>query len=67
MIDNDPNVTTALFSYLDDFVISDFLSLDPSDYRALLLDVSGQIHDRHPQRFKRYLVPGATHTALLAS
>jgi len=65
VIDNDPNVTTALFSYLDDFVISDFLSLDPSDYRALLLDVSGQIHDRHPARFKRYLVPGATHTALL--
>ncbi len=64
-LSNDPNVTSALFSYLNDFVISGFLGLDGDAYRDLLLDVTDEIQRRHPNRFKRYLIPGEAHTILL--
>lgn len=64
-IDNDPQLRTALFSYQRDFVISDFLGLERTDYRDLLFDVSGEINALHPDRFKRFLVDGESHTILL--
>jgi len=66
-LDNDPNTRAALFSYTLDFVISDFNMLERPQYRSLLLDVSGEINDRHPDRFKRFLVEGEAHTILLGA
>lgn len=64
-LENDPDTRFALFSYQRDFVISDFLMIERTEYRDLLLDVSGEIAARNPQRFKRFLRDGESHTILL--
>lgn len=64
---NDPDTRVALFSYQRDFVIADFLALARPAYRDLLLDVSTEIAARNPDRFKRFLVDGQSHTILLGA
>ena len=64
-LDNDPDTRFALFSYQRDFVISDFLMIERTEYRDLLLDVSDDIAARNPDRFKRFLRDGESHTILL--
>ncbi len=66
-LDNDSQLRVALFSYLNDFVISGFLNMEGDAYRDLLLDVSGEIQSRQPDRFKRYFVQGASHVILLGA
>jgi hypothetical protein len=63
-LDRDPTLRTALFSYLQDNVIRGFLQLDGSAYEALLRQYSDDLHDRHPDRFKRFLKSGSGHTVL---
>ncbi len=62
---NDPDTRMALFSYKRDFVISDFLMLERTDYRDLMLDVTDVVHALHADRFKRFMVEGESHTILL--
>jgi len=64
-LENDSDTRFALFSYQRDFVISDFLALERAAYRDLLLDVSGEVAARNPDRFKRFLIDGESHTILL--
>ena len=66
-LDNDPDLRAALFSYQRDFVISNFLMLDRTDYRDLMFDVTGEINARQPDKFKRFMVLGASHTILLGA
>ncbi len=63
----DPELRTAMFSYLDDFVVSAFLALDGPAYEALLRRVTDELHARHPERFERFFVAGASHTILLGA
>lgn len=63
-LDRDPNLRVALFSYLRDGIIRMFLKLDGPSYQALLQSVSGDLHSRHPDRFKRFFKSGASHTVL---
>ena len=63
-LDRDPTLHVALFEYLQDSVIRAFLNLDPLGYEELLLNVSGDLHARHPDRFKRFLKVGILHTML---
>lgn len=66
-LDNDPDTRVGLFSYQRDFVISSFLMMDRPAYRDLMLDVTGEVHALHPDRFKRYFVDGESHTILLGA
>jgi hypothetical protein len=66
-MNRDPTLRTGLFSTTHDFVIRDFLSLSPEDFEALLLDITGRVHARQPQRFKRYIVDDEFHTILLGA
>lgn len=59
----DPTLRAALFEYLKDSVIRSFLKLDAPAFQTLLLSVSGDIHGRHPEQFKRFLKDGIQHTA----
>lgn len=60
----DPYVKWGLFSYYNDFVIGGvFLKLGP-DFRKLLLNVTGDIHKKNPDVFRRYFIEGAMHTIM---
>lgn len=63
-LDRDPSLRAALFSYLQDGVIRLFLALGPAPYEVLLRTVTTDVHNRHPDRFKRFLKGGHLHTVL---
>jgi len=60
----DPGLRFAMFGYQRDEIIMDFFELDEAGYRSLLLDVTGAVRDRHPERFQRYFVAATGHTIL---
>lgn len=63
-MDRDPTLRTALYSYLQDMVIRGFLNLDGAHYETLLRSTTDDLHQRHPDRFKRFFKKGAAHTVL---
>lgn len=63
-LERDATLRVGMFSYLRDGVIRSFLDLPAPDYEVLLRDVTGNIHDRQPERFKRFFVNGGAHTVL---
>jgi hypothetical protein len=63
-MDRDPLLRTALYSYLQDMVIRGFLNLDGPHYETILRATTDDIHQRHPDRFKRFFKHGAGHTVL---
>lgn len=65
-LDRDPSLRSALFNYLQDSVLRFFLAIDAGGFESLLRSISGEIHDRHPDRFKRFLKAGSAHTVLLS-
>lgn len=64
-MNRDPTLRTGLFSTEHDFVIRDFLKLSPEAFEELLLDITGRVQARQPNRFKRYFVDDEFHTILL--
>ena len=63
-MERDPELRVALFSYNHDNTIPLFLGMDANSFEALLLEVSGDIHDRQPDRMKRFIKTGNGHTVL---
>ncbi len=66
-LQRDDRLRVGLFSYLGDFVIADALALSSEEYGELMREVTDEIHMRHPNRFKRFLVTGRAHTILLGA
>jgi hypothetical protein len=60
----DPSLRVALYSYQMDGTISGFLDMGGAAYQALLLEVTGEIRRRHPERFQRFFPQGRQHTIL---
>jgi len=63
-LERDELLRVGLFSYLEDWVIADSLDLSGQEYEELMRDVTSEIQGRHPDRFKRFLVAGVSHTIL---
>jgi hypothetical protein len=64
---NDPSLRAAGFSSYADAVIGGiFLKMADADFKALLLDKTGEVHTAYPDRFERFLIEGTQHTTLLA-
>ena len=63
-LERDPGLRVALYGFQRDEIIMDFFELDEGGYRDLLLDLTGDVRSRHPERFKRYLVAATGHTIL---
>ncbi len=64
-LDRDQKVYFGLFSYYNDVIIGTvFLNLSGPDYKKLLLSVTDEIHNNHPEHFKRFFVNGSMHTIL---
>ncbi|MBN1655032.1 MAG: hypothetical protein JXA30_14785 [Deltaproteobacteria bacterium] len=62
MLDNDETVKISMLSYYEDSVIGTFFNeMSGPDYKALLLTETDSIHANHPDRFKRFMLPGQRH------
>ena len=65
-LENDPTLKAAAFSSYGDSVIAGaFLMMQPADFKALLLDKTGKVHDAYPNRFERFFIEGTQHTSLI--
>ncbi|MDP6945740.1 MAG: pectin acetylesterase-family hydrolase, partial [Myxococcota bacterium] len=66
MLERDPLMEIAVFSSLHDSVIAGvFLDIDEALFAEALLAETGELHARFPDRYRRFLVQGIEHTALL--
>ncbi len=66
-LDHDPSMRVGVFSAYEDGIIAGlFLGMPGGDYRKLILEETGKVHDAHPDRYQRYFIEGGAHTALLA-
>jgi hypothetical protein len=63
-LDRDDALRVALFNYLQDAVLQFFFGIDDQAVDSLLRDVSGDVHSTHPDRMRRFLINGTSHTAL---
>jgi hypothetical protein len=58
----DATAKVSLVSYFEDGIIGGtFLQLPGPDYKALLQSETAGIHEKYPDRFKRYMLPGSGH------
>jgi len=65
-LERDPEVRVAVFSSFYDTIIGAiFLGLPAETFRDLLLAQTGSVHDRFPDRYRRFLAAGVTHTSTL--
>jgi hypothetical protein len=60
----DAMLRVAMYSYLQDGVISFFIDLDGPSYERLLREVTADVHARNPERFQRFFKQGSAHTVL---
>lgn len=64
---NDKTLKASAFSSYGDSVIAGFfLKLAAPDFKALLLEKTGEVHDAYPDRFERFFIEGTQHTSLIA-
>lgn len=61
-LDRDDRLKVAMFSYRDDVVIGGIFLRLCSDYAPLLRKVTNDLHNRHPDRFRRFFVEGSSYT-----
>ncbi len=62
MLAKDSLLTIGLFSSYEDYVISDnFLEMTPEDFRSFLVEISGNLHEKYPRKFKRFFIEGNLH------
>ncbi len=64
MLARDSALRVAVLGYERDPVLSGYLYFSMEEYAPLFASVSGELHDAHPQRFRRYVVSGVGHTVL---
>jgi len=65
-LEADPNVTMSALSFSQDFVVATlFLMIPVADFTASLLAETGRIAGSYPDRYKRFITVGASHTAIL--
>lgn len=62
--ERDPLARVSLYSFQQDGTISGFLDLSGPAYFSLMLDVTGEVHDAWPDRFRRFFPVGRAHTVL---
>jgi hypothetical protein len=68
IFERDPDIQMAVFSSMHDSIIAGtFLSLDPEIFKETMLAETQALHDRFPDRYRRFIVQGITHTTLLGT
>lgn len=61
----DPLVRIGLFMHYDDFTIGTGYLGFGLDFRDVLLQTTGKVHKKFPDRFKRYFTDGIKHTIIV--
>ncbi len=65
-LERDDNLRVAVFSSWFDSIIGDtFLGMDPYLFQQALERETGALHNRFPERYRRFIVDDSTHTTLL--
>jgi hypothetical protein len=65
-LERDENLRVAIFSSWFDSIIGDtFLGMDPYLFQQALARETGDLHERFPERYRRFIVDDSTHTTLL--
>lgn len=65
-LERDDNLRVAIFSSWFDSIMGDtFLGMDPYVFQRALARETGALHDRFPDRYRRFIVDDSTHTTLL--
>jgi hypothetical protein len=65
-LERDDNLRVAVFSSWFDSIMGDtFLGMDPYLFQQALARETGALHDRFPDRYRRFIVDDSTHTTLL--
>ena len=68
ILERDTSLEVAVFSSLHDSVMTDvFLQVEPEAFEAAVLAESGALHERFPDRYRRFLIEGKEHTVLLGN
>jgi len=64
-LENDSGLTTGMASYDQDFIIGTvFLGYPGPVFKKAMIEETDKIHAKYPDRFKRFLVPGASHVVM---
>jgi pimeloyl-ACP methyl ester carboxylesterase len=61
MLERDEDVRIGVASHYQDPVIAQFLRMPPQSYEPLLRETLTPIFETHPERFKRFMLPGTLH------
>ncbi len=62
MLENDPSLKVGLLSHYQDGVIGGaFLRLGGAAYKTLLLQETGKLNTKYPDRYKRFMIPSSDH------
>lgn len=65
-LERDENLRVAIFSSWFDSIIGDtFLGMAPYLFQQALARETGALHERFPERYRRFIVDDSTHTTLL--
>jgi hypothetical protein len=65
---HDPQLSIAVFAAYEDLVLSDiFLGVSGAAYHQAVVEETGRLHQRYPDRYRRFLIDGAQHTTLLGN
>jgi hypothetical protein len=65
-LERDDNLRVAVFSSWFDSIMGDtFLGMDPYLFQQALARETGALHERFPDRYRRFIVDDSTHTTLL--
>ena len=66
ILERDENIRMSVFSsYYDSVIANVFLKIDPVVFRDALISETDRVAARFPDRYRRFLVDGVTHTSLL--
>jgi hypothetical protein len=61
LLDRDPALKIGMYSSYRDGVVSQVVGLSGEENEQLLRNTTGQIHQNHPETFKRYFIQGDSH------
>ena len=68
IFERDPDIQMAVFSSMHDSVIAGtFLNIEAEAFKEEMLAETQAIHDRFPDRYRRFIVQGIAHTTLLGT
>jgi Pectinacetylesterase len=61
LLDRDANLKIGMYSSYQDSIVGNVVGMSGAENEGLLRTTTGQIHQNHPETFKRYFIQGDSH------